>query len=185
MNEAEVFKSARKQVQQLTRRKDNEWFMLRVWGAAAANKMFIGRFGYPNETNPVTGESRVYVWWFSTKEERTAKENELKQFCYLLKDPTLVYDRKEGPLGLLKKQPVAVVTLKFKEKEYEVRHAYGYGYSTSVIVWDWEENNWSDGQRRVHTIHKFHPGAIAPEDLERDILDEEVEVTAFRLVMAE
>lgn len=185
MTEAEVFKTARKQVQQIVRRKDSEWFMLRVWGVAAKNKMFIGRFGYPNETNPITGESNVYVWWFSSKGERDAKESEIKRFCHLLKDPTLVYDRKEGPLRLLKKIPVAVVTLKFKGKEYEVRHSYGYGYSTSVIVWDWEDNNWSDGQRRVSTINKFHPGAITPEDLERDISDEEVEVTAFRLVLVD
>lgn len=185
MNEAEVFKIARKQVKQLTRRKDNEWFLLRCWGAAAANKMFIGRYGYPNESDPVTGESHVYAWWFNDKEARTAFENELKRFCGLLKDPTLVFDRNEGPLALLKKQAMAVATVKFKDQEYEIRHAYGYGYPLHVIVFDWEENNWSDGKRRVHEIHKFHPDAIAAEDLERDILDEEVEVTAFRLVLVE
>lgn len=158
MNETQVFDAARKQEDQLIARNKNNKFehVVRMWGAATKNPLFIGRYGRPNEGDD------VYARWFDTEAEAVAFRAEVTNYLKLLNTKSLVFSLNSGTL--VRKRTVAVVTLTYKGKDYVVKRDYGYGYEMHNAISDWEENNTSCDCNRVPMIARQHPGAGADDD---------------------
>lgn len=165
MSEAQVFELACKKELQLIRRHNENKVehVVRMWGAATMNPLFIGRYGKPNEHDP-DQDARVYVRWFDTPEEVEAFRTEVKGFLKLLNTDSLVFSTDSGTMT--RKRTVAVVTLEYKGKEYVVRETYGYGYPMGTVIFNWEENNNSCDCNRLPMIERQHPGTVDPKELE-------------------
>lgn len=169
-------------------RTNEQCFLLRVWGAAEEYPQFKDKYGEPNEKR-VNSTGKVYAWWFDTKDALDAFKAEMQDFCKTLPNPTLVYDVDDDTReDILPKKNVGVtVTLRYQGKDYIVKKSYGYGYPLGTVIFDWEENNLSCDYNRLSLLDDFHPGILAPEDVDngRSYTEGQVPVMAFEFELTD
>jgi hypothetical protein len=185
VKEAQAFENAQKQNIQLTNRFANEKVehVVRMWGRATSNPLFIGKYGKPNEMDYDDGHG-VYARWFDTEEEVQAFRAEVKKYLTLLTDNTLVFSTDSGTMT--RKRVRAVATVTFRGKEYVLKKNYGYGYPLGTVIFDWEENNTSCDCNRLPMLLRQHPDVLPTEE-EQKLIDGNtcyegrVMVTDFRI----